>query len=318
MLLPAAYCLKAQFPDIQVHFLSNSSNAASDIMRHSPYIDKIIDFKFKGNEFTLNEYFLFFLIRYIPLLLKIKKEKYHYVFSINPNFLIKAILCFFSKKNKIIRANRFINQIENGMKLLEKVGNAKKVILQNTDLLIFENEDKVLEKYSLRKGEYILFSFYCTTSKRSFLNYHNIIATLKEKSMGVHTFVLIGKTGSHTPNLDCLDLINKTTIQEVAILIKNAKLLVAVDGGLMHIGMIQNVPIIAIFSTIHSQYRCPINKSYVYFKAIDKKREGGEATDSLNPRVFKNNYESDDLNLSSAIIEETLVYLNYKSNCSIV
>lgn len=121
---------------------------------------------------------------------------------------------------------------------------------------------------------------------------------------------MIGKSGSHKADPDCVDLINKTTIQEAAIIVKNAKLLVAVDGGLMHLGIAQNAPIIAIFKTIHSKYRSPINSSYSYFKAIDKINESGASNYPDTP-IYQNHFEPHDGNQSAEIVKETLKYLKY-------
>lgn len=311
MLLHAACRLKTDFPGIQVHFMSNRTNGASDIMQYSPHVNKVIEFQFKGPVYTIKEYIVFFLKRYIPLLLKLKRERYNYIFSIDPNFLIKAVLIFFNKKKKIVRTNKSINQIRNGMDLLRAVRNTVISNIPDGPLLVFDNERSILKKYSLKPGCYILCNFYGSSQGKSFSNYSDVIRGLKEKLNGRHEVAMIGKLKSHEFRGDCIDLVNKTTIEEASVLVKNARLLVTVDGGIMHIGIIQNVPMIAIFKVVHSSYRSPINADYSFFKAIDEKRGHTSFAVQDQNDVIKNN---DQVNRgASVIIEEALKYLNIKS-----
>ncbi|MGE5426455.1 MAG: glycosyltransferase family 9 protein, partial [Methylococcaceae bacterium] len=64
---PVVRCLKLQFPDAEIHFLTKKRNA--DLLMANPYIDKIqlLDNSLKD---TINE---------------LKKEKYDYIIDLHHN-----------------------------------------------------------------------------------------------------------------------------------------------------------------------------------------------------------------------------------------
>lgn len=66
----------------------------------------------------------------------------------------------------------------------------------------------------------------------------------------------------------CLDLTGKTTIREAAGILENAKLVISVDSGAMHLATAVNTPVLALFGPTAPQIQGPYGKEH---KVIYKK-----------------------------------------------
>ncbi|CAN2046365.1 hypothetical protein GMMP1_300005 [Candidatus Magnetomoraceae bacterium gMMP-1] len=135
-----------------------------------------------------------------------------------------------------------------------------------TSLLNFNNQKETLNKFQLSSKTYIAINFY---GKKSFGMWDDYLWIIDKINMPV---VLIGQKQPHIKIKQAIDLINKTSLEDVSVIIKNCYLLISVDGGIMHIAFAQNIPVIGLFAIINSKLLRPINDNYPYFKAFDKDR----------------------------------------------
>ncbi|MBP7708290.1 glycosyltransferase family 9 protein [Candidatus Pacearchaeota archaeon] len=263
--LPLAYNLKKQLKNIQITILSNQTNGASEIMRFSPYVDKIVKFNFRGNVYTFKEYVKFYIWEFWKISSKLKKENFDYLFTINPNFLIKTFIFLLNIKNTIQIKNKEENQNQTILKLLDKVQISQ--IYAPKNLLKLPDETKILQKHKLHKKKYIVINPYGSIKTKG-IKINKAFLMDVQKINPELQIVIIGKEKDHIKLKKVIDVVNQTSLAEAGKIIENAKLFITVDGGLMHLGIAMQVPIIAIFKVIHSKYHLPIDYP-VTFKTID-------------------------------------------------
>jgi ADP-heptose:LPS heptosyltransferase len=259
MMLPLASILKREL-NCEIHILSSNQNGSAELLKFSPHIDKIIEFPLK--DYKIKNVLKFMLCNLIKIKTEIKSEKYDFILSLNPNFLRKILL---KNEKTVIIQEKEKNQYESSLKFLKNF-NIKNRNYKN-NLLNFSKdlEKKIMINYNLRKEKYILVNPFGSNRNRSLNDYKKILSKIKNDK----NIVLIGKTQEKINHKGIRNLVNKTTLTELAILIKNCKLLVTVDSGPMHIGIIQNKSILAIFKVIHSSFLKPICKKYPYFYPVD-------------------------------------------------
>lgn len=295
MFLPLAFNIKKQLPNTQIHILSNTSNGASQTTSYSKYIDKVIGFKFGGTYYTYHQYLKFYVFKFIPLLIKILKNNYDYVFTYNPNLLINSIL-FFVKNKKIIKhVNYNINQYQNILNLTTQFENIP-VNNNYSDLLtINNNQNNTLSNHT----NYILFNFSGNSASRQWQNPETFISKLYNEIDKNIKIVLIGKNFSidnnHIPS-QVLNLINNTTIYQAIDLIDKSLLFVTVDSGLMHIACALNKPTIALFGSVHSSYLSPVCDNLKYYRVFDGNKDKfafEKRQETLNNNKYIDNIDKD-------------------------
>ena len=262
MMLPVAYNLRRQFPDIELHFLSNEASGASTVASFSKIIDKIHVFKMK--EYTYLSYASFFFKQYFSIIRRLRSEKYDYVISVNINPLIISILlglypvpAVFENKN-----SNTDNWTETCLKTLEYLD--LKVSRDWEDLISLEESkvNEVLKKYRLPE-KYICLNFYAKSPGRTYLKMKDVARALKAAD---HSVVLLGTNRKHKEGPEFIDLINKTSLLEAAAILKKSTLFITVDNGLMHMAFAFHVPTIALFGYIHSNARKPVDGRYFFTK----------------------------------------------------
>jgi ADP-heptose:LPS heptosyltransferase len=244
---PVTRCLKLQFPEAEIHYLTKKRNA--DLLLASPYIDKIM---LHGD--SLKE-----TIR------ELKAENYDYVIDLHNNFrslriklALKAKSYSFDKLNlrKLLLTQFKINTmpdchiVDRNLATLShfKVTNDGKGL----DYFIPEEDEMPVTELpeNFRNGyvALVLAGTY-TTKKMPVEKYRNLISSVK------HPFVLLGGKNEHlmaaiilgwnTGNV--IDFTGKLRINQSASLIKNARLVISNDTGLMHIAAAYHKKILSVW-----------------------------------------------------------------------
>lgn len=71
----------------------------------------------------------------------------------------------------------------------------------------------------------------------------------------------ISKRAEGIKTRDCIDLRNKTTLIEAAVILARARFVLGMDGGLLHLASCSSVPVVFIFTSVHPDFRIPQRKA---------------------------------------------------------
>ena len=264
MMLPVAACIRQWIPDAEIHTLSNEANAASEMMGYSPCVDRIQTYSMP--DFSMLAHIRFLVHSLVPLWLMMHRESYDHVITIVPNPLRRLMIFWIPRSSLHVQFNRQMNQIAAGLSTLKGFQG----IPENPEygrLLAFDNEHSVLEKFGLKTKEYTVFHFYGATEEYTWPEYQRFISAW-DSSVTRCRLIVAGQHKGHIPLHNVLDLVNKTRLYEVSVIIRNCRLFITTEGGLFHIGIAQKVPVIGLFGFIPSELRSPVT-AYPYFRAFD-------------------------------------------------
>jgi len=270
MMLPLACNLKKHYPEIQLDMLCATSNGAAQVIRYSPYVDGIRIFPLQ--KYSINSCLLFLMTKFLPLIAALRREDYTFILSVDCNPLRKLLIGAIGKSTALLNDRYDQNQIRTGLELLNSFLIKPDRALKN--LLVFPESmaTSVLRKFDLLGKEYICFNWLGKTPARTWLKMPEIIGD-PALSGSENLKVLLGTSSGRKESLSgkgCLDLVNKTDILEAMIIVSRCKLMVTVDGGLMHIATATKRRVIALFGNIPSSYRRPVG-AYPDFHAIDSR-----------------------------------------------
>jgi len=244
---PVVRCLKTQFPEAEVHFLTKKRNA--DLLQANPYIDKIqlLDISLSDTIQTL------------------KTENYNYIIDLHNNLRslrvklgLKAQSYSFNKLNfrKILLTRFNINTMPEGHIVDRNLETLRSFNVKNDgkglEHFIPEEDEFPLSELpeSFRSGyvALVLAGTY-TTKRMPIAKYRKLIS---ESNI---PFVLLGGKGErisassilewNTGNV--LDFTGKLRINQSASLVKNARLVIANDTGLMHIAAAFHKKILSVW-----------------------------------------------------------------------
>ena len=298
--------IKKKYPRNKIDFLVNKNNGFSNLFKKYSFIDEIIQYEMKS--YSIKSYCNFFLSKFIPTIYKINKRNYDYIMTFNPNPL-RRLICLLSKcNNKIIKRNfnEHLARAPNAM--LEDFEEFDQEITESLKITPAINERKILDKFKLKKKKYILLNFFSKDPAKEFKKINILINDLKENK--AYILVLVGKSKDNIKRKGVMDLVNKTSLEEVMVLIKNSKVFVTIDGGLLHLSTLLKVPTFALCTVLNSEYVKPINSNH-FFKAFNS-----EGMNNSSPLMVNKNLKNE--SLAEKISEKDLVkdinkFLNLKN-----
>ena len=244
---PVARCLKTQFPEAEIHYLTKKRNA--DLLKASPYIDKI-----QLLDDSLTE-----TIR------KLKNENYDFIIDLHHN--IRSLWVKVGLKTKSFSYNKLnINKFLLTSFKIHTMPEGNIVDRNMATLQHFNvvNDGKGLDHFIPPQDEILM-----TELPEPFRNAYLAIVlagTYKTKKVPVEKYrklisegnypcVLLGGKSEHelattilewnTGNV--LDFTGKLRINQSASLVKNARLVISNDTGLMHIAAAYHKKILSIW-----------------------------------------------------------------------
>lgn len=244
---PVARCLKIQFPDAEIHYLTKKRNA--DLLIASPYIDKIQLFD-ESLSATIK---------------KLKTEKYDYIIDLHNNLRslrVKLGLNIKSYSFNKLNVNKFlltffkIHAMPEGHIVDRNLATLKHFNVKNDGqgldhFIPSEDEISMAELPEIYRDGYLALVLAGTyaTKKVPFEKYHQLISTSN------YPFILLGGKSEkaiaaqilewNTGNV--LDYTGKLRINQSASLVKNARLVISNDTGLMHIAAAYHKKILSIW-----------------------------------------------------------------------
>jgi ADP-heptose:LPS heptosyltransferase len=232
---PVVRCLKTQFPEAEVHFLTKKRNA--DLLQANPYIDQI---QLLDNSLS-------------DIIQRLKTENYDYIIdlhnnlrSLNVKLQLKAKSYSFNKLNirKLLLTRFNINIMPEGHIVDRNLETLRPFNIVNDgkglEYFIPEEDEFLLSELpeSFRSGyvALVLAGTY-TTKRMPVAKYRKLISEINIP------FVLLGGKGERVSAASILewntgnivDFTGRLRINQSASLVKNAKLVIANDTGLMHI-----------------------------------------------------------------------------------
>jgi len=244
---PVVRCLKTQFPEAEVHFLTKKRNA--DLLQANPYIDQI-----QLLDDSLSD-----------TIQRLKLENYDYIIDLHNNFRslnvklrLKAKSFSFNKLNirKLLLTRFKLDTMPDGH-----------IVDRNLETILpfnVVNDGKGLEHFIPEEDEFPLFEL-----PDSFRNGYVALVlagTYATKRMPIAKyrklvsesnipFVLLGGKGERASAVRILewnsgnvvDFTGKLRINQSASLVKNAKLVIANDTGLMHIAAAFHKKILSVW-----------------------------------------------------------------------
>lgn len=284
--------LKRQFPDARIDILAGNSFGTEAVLKGSPYINETIIFPMKAGfreqfRFYWNlrkrEYDAIFLpfdtshvrhLYYGALLAGIGKRIGHFHSSFH---FQKWVVSSINEKvewrvGKVTEADLNFDLLESLVGPFER----NYVQLMSCAASLRDEINKKMTAYLAGKGDYIVFQVSAANGaptpkvwpKANFQKLLSMIVPLKTK------IVALGDSGERkiaeeifAPfGEDVLNLVGETQVNEVALIIKNARGLLCHDSGLMHIGSAVGTPLIALYGPGDFVTTRPVAKTSVVMK----------------------------------------------------
>lgn len=250
---PLFTSLKKFNPKIEITVLSPNASSTT-LLKLNPFIDTVLEYRLP--KFKLRHLATFSLLSAIKLRREIKRKDFDFLIILHPNHF-RTFLAHFLPVQTVIM------NIENIHKSFE----AKNVLdtlnipfIADYSISLQENND-ILAKYSFKKKSYILIDRYAQHLKndpRQWPYFDEFIEKLKKRGLPV---VLVGQNPKHKSRFDVIDLVNKTSFEELFYLIKDSLLTISMDTGLFHFSYALNTPVIALFGPVNPKDRAPLDNN---------------------------------------------------------
>lgn len=251
---PVVRCLKKQFPEAEIHFLTKSRNA--ELVEANPYIDKIHLFNSSISD-TINE---------------LKQENYDYIIDLHNN--LRSMRVKIGLKTKSYSVNKLnvrkwlftkfkINILPNthivdrNMETLQKFNVVNDG--QGLDHFISEKDIFPLEQLpEIARNGYIALVIAGTrvTKRMPAEKYKRLISEsrLPFILLGGKTERAIADHILEWGNGNVIDFTGKLPINQSASLVKNARLVISNDTGLMHIAAAYHKKILSVWGNTTTDF----------------------------------------------------------------
>lgn len=258
MTLPVIATIKKAHPEAQVDVIV-MQEACKVLAKKCKHINDVLLYGMKDYDIRGLLYFGF--IKMLPLVWQIRKRNYDWIVSPTPN-IIRKILCLIGAKNRLIYATeKGGNPSEKLQTFLSPIGVKE---LDYDYNLVIGDSDQILNKYALKENGYIVIDPYPTLGRKDLRHwpyFDQLIKSLDKQ----YKVVLVGRSKEHVPAMwsQALDLVNKTSFDELLHIIKNARLVVACDGGIMHLSYALNTKVLGLFGPIDPEKRIPFENDYL-------------------------------------------------------
>lgn len=252
MCFPLFASLKKSFPQIQITVLSPNKNS-SLILGKNTYIDNL--FEFGLNKFTYMEILKFFLKRFLNLRRFFKINSFDLFIIVHPNPLRTLLSLILPYKSAIINTENTHKSLE-----VKNILDALKIkTIFNYNIKADIHPD-LISKFNLNSKKYVLFDVYPQHLERDPRRWYYFDELIKKFTGNGFTVVLAGINKDHRHVPGVVDLINKTTLDELLTVIGNARLVISLDSGIFHFSYSLGTPVVGIFGPVNPSFRIPMDK----------------------------------------------------------
>jgi hypothetical protein len=141
----------------------------------------------------------------------------------------------------------------------------KKVIVEYAEIPRIEGDEVPISRFNLPK-DYVVIPTEATAENRmlpvdtlNLLTGHLILRGYTPVFLGKRDLApdYTAKSATGIRLKGVLDLREKTSLREAAVIMSGAKFVLGMDGGLLHLASCSAVPVIFIFTTVHPDFRIP-------------------------------------------------------------
>lgn len=272
---PLLRTLRTSFPDAHIALLADEKNTG--VIKYNPHLSELIGIDKKGYHNKLPNY--------LRLIVDIRRRKFDLVINLHANERATAIAAFsgagkivgFSAKgfglffDCVVKENKDIHQVDAYLEVVKTIHSGG-----------FDNQglEMWLDKATEERAEIVWNNLFTSPSKIIGINtggswptkrwtktgFAQLADGLLEKGYGIAFFggpmdvadveeiVSIMKHGQHEK---LVMFTGKTSLLEMASLVKKCEVLVTGDSGPMHIAVARKVPVVAIFGPSDSRRFAP-------------------------------------------------------------
>ena len=247
--LPTLDRIKASYPDAKISAITSSRT--KDFLMRNSFIDEVVLFDKTWNR-SQKRKFAFSLRGNYDLVVDLKNSFLPVI--IGPKLRTPFVRIF--PKNLHIK--------EKYLSLIKRIAPEKQT--QRSDCALDEKERLKLESLKLPKAIFIA----CTSLTAIKCYPYEYLKQVVEDLGKSYSLVIVGTEKDRQFYKDILsmpgviDLVGKTQMSDVFYLLKNyAKVLLAVDSSIMHLGSYLNVPIVGLFGPTHPDRSYPYSEKKV-------------------------------------------------------
>lgn len=249
MCFPLMASLKKYYSDIDITVIT-FNRVSEKLLSYNRNIDLVKTFKM---EFSFKGLLRFFLSDYKVLRRLMKHGGYDLYILTHPNPL-RDLLYY------MLPARRKIYNREDSHKFLElnNILEYLKIPAVADYSIDFDFQSDILKKNKLKKKGYVLLDVYAqhlSDDPRQWPYFNELITKLKK--ITDMEIVIAGINKDHIPVDGVVDLVNRTSFDELMYLIQNASAVVSMDTLFFHMSYCLNVPVVALFGPVNPDDRIP-------------------------------------------------------------
>lgn len=262
--------IRQQYPDAKISWLVQSGYEG--LLQENPHVDELIIWPRKEWRSLWSERRLILLFREIRQFIKVMRL-HGFTLAIDAQGLLKSgVFTFLSgAKTRIGLDSRegsakLMTQVYHSPQsrrigseyrfLLEKIGAATQIA--RMDVAVTRDDrsasSAVLQQHNVNRP-FVVFCPFSTRDQKNWTTAHWLQLAKAVDQQLAHDCVILGSSSdadiarAMTTGENLFDLTGKTTLRQAAALIKQAKALVGVDTGLTHIGVVSEIPTVALFGS---------------------------------------------------------------------
>jgi ADP-heptose:LPS heptosyltransferase len=252
MCFPLFASLKKAMPQSKITVLSPNKNSTL-ILSKNKYIDNIYEYGLK--KFTYVDVLKFFLREFSKLWLFFKNNSFDIFIIIHPN-PFRTLLSKLLPYKKLLINNEHTHKTKEVVNILKMLG-MKPVYDYKMEI---KQQKEILSRFNLNKNNYFLLDIYAqhlSKDPRQWPYFEDLIFELQKKQKNI---VIAGLNPTHKHRSEIIDVVNRTSLEELLYIIKNAKFVIAMDSGIFHFSYSLKTPVVGLFGPVNPEDRIPFNK----------------------------------------------------------
>ncbi|HVU36870.1 MAG TPA: glycosyltransferase family 9 protein [Opitutales bacterium] len=255
MYLPAAWQLKRAAPGVKIGLLANRANGAAAALRLARDITVVHEYTLGGH--GLADYARFFLAERRRCARVVAGERYDYVATIIPNVFRRSILKLFPVERQLVEPDRLKNEYAAALRTVNRFAGLPPGGGYGQLLNIPEAAPK-REELGAPQGRYAVL---CLEGKSPARRYPDAAGLGRALAQATgFTAILAGPRPADAVEAresNIRDLRGRADWAGLTALMDGAAVVVAVDGGAMHLAIALAKPVVGLFGPIHSSFRTP-------------------------------------------------------------
>ena len=295
------YFFKNESKDYKIFFVCGP--VPGEILKYCKNVDKLIILKKKK-----------FSLHWIDLWKKVFFNYWDFVIDLRGSIISFLLV---AKNRKIFKSKMNVHKVEEISSLLSKKNLCPNINFNHKISLKKEYLKKISVLAKRKKIIVIAPSSNWIGKTWPINNFSKLISKLNEnKIFSQSIFVILGPKNEkkiinnllNKRSLPILDLVGKVSLAEIFLIMKNSKLFIGNDSGLMHLSALANIPTIGLFGPSDSKKYHPWGSKTLAIKS-PKSPEQLMGYKEFNPKEV--NSLMNDLTVKS-VLQETIKF--YKTN----